>query len=1047
MRGTSGRLFCLVLALVALVLGAAGSSVTVRVLDAARAELAEAEAAAAGADASVTVSVGAGSRADAAATAGDSVSVGAGTGLAAMLQAPGGGGGPVLTSTAHLGWKVTKGPRMRSIAVLKRNTMYGVSRWGRALKYVPARNMWTRMSPRSFRVRDLAVGCRGNLFAVRRRNGTVVARAADGAWAPLVNVTEVQARLGANYTAAPEFVSVAAGAKPGDVYALARDGSLWRYGPRRAHFARLPGKFRSVSVKCTRGADTAGVFAVSANGGLYRLISRRLGRWVRVASGLRSVAAGKRTIVIGRNHRAYHLRPQRPGSAPSRSNGGNGRRRRRPIPLFIQLRRAGAARDGTVAGIKLDGRAVVRVIEDPIRDNLGIEAAAVLRRSQRGTWRRVRGARKIVQAFSPGRGKLYGVTRGGKLLRLSKRGASTWVPVPLPKGERVRRVTATCDGLTIAIVTRKLHTYLGNANAPRGDPEWSRVHESLSELAGGHSAQQLWGIKPSGRIVAFEAAAHRFALQRGPGRRAGGPRGPTGATMRSIAVGCDGAVWGVTRAGAAVAKPAVGGSWRLRARGVRAVARAGAHTFVLGRRGMLYMYRRGNKGRRASRHSGRRGRRRNLKPMRKRLRRVFGNADGELFGIDMRWRLVKFAPLHGSLSSRRRSSDSGSGSGSDSGSRDGSGEGGNYEDESGGRGWRRAGVRINDVCAGSRDSVWATQGTTVLRWSDATASFTVVPAPPLRRVHCGCDGSVWGSDIRARTVYRYRNIAAKGKEPSFEWERVPGSSKLGRVSAVSSTKAWGVDRRGQPVQWDEATLSWIVHPGKLRDIAASCKDGVVGIGRGGGIWERDGATGKWGRIGAGGVRASVGARDLYVIGKRGHLFKRELELPGEPVSANGKRWEILGRLRRVSAAADGTVWGVDKLGNAWQVHHEQLAELPVLSNLKVKKVSVNPADSLPTEPDGTPLDPFRAGMDPEAIALRKLDKQLSLSDVEKIATEGGSETDHAEALTDNSFDVAPQPSLAPEATQGDEIAPNENLKKSELVDFVNFGYDQVLGDP
>ena len=127
------------------------------------------------------------------------------------------------------------------------------------------------------------------------------------------------------------------------------------------------------------------------------------------------------------------------------------------------------------------------------------------------------------------------------------------------------------------------------------------------------------------------------------------------------------------------------------------------------------------------------------------------------------------------------------------------------------------------------------------------------------------------------------------------------------------------------------------------------------------------------------------------------------------------------------------------------VHHEMWAPAPAVPKLQVKQVTKNPVDDIPAEPDGTPPDPFRAGADPEVIALRKIEHDLSKSDVEKIALEGGSEVDHAQAIPP--IKEAPQPSLAPEAVEGDQMDPYERLKKSELVDFVNFGYDRILGDP
>lgn len=321
-----------------------------------------------------------------------------------------------------------------------------------------------------------------------------------------------------------------------------------------------------------------------------------------------------------------------------------------------------------------------------------------------------------------------------------------------------------------------------------------------------------------------------------------------------------------------------------------------------------------------------------------------------------------------------------------------------------------------------------------MRWSNKNEVFAVVPAPRLRTIKCGCDGSVWGM-AGVGAIYRLQDKA-------LGWERVPNSRKIGRIALSRKNAAWGVDLEGRPRKWDETTLSWKRYPGRLRDIQVSCSGARIGVGIGGGLWQWDHASRKWAKIGGGARRLAIGLGRVFVIGRVGHLFRRRL--PAVLPASRRERarlfratsWKVIGRqMRRIAAGADGTVWGVDRKRQIWKISHAHRAELPKLPGRNTVKLGDrNVADHELLQPDGWPADPFRAGSDPGVRPLMRLNRKLSERMYRALVRAPGGVLAQPKVQPPRNPPVI---RFAREAKLGDNIKPNDPLPQSELVDFVN----------
>ncbi len=751
-----------------------------------------------------------------------------------------------------------------------------------------------------------------------------------------------------------------AGGSSSDVFGLESDGRLLRFLPETGNWTTLNGSFERMTVGCD-GSRTGPIIGVTLAGNAWR--REPDGTWLEVASGVKMVAYGDRAYALDQSGELFKFTLPGPETSP---------RERLMFPLRQKFDTVGSGAGDTLFGARDGGKVHVLLHGDDFHRKLGIEQGPVLRRLQGGLWERVvpKGSRgpRIIRAASGGNGQIYGLTRKGRVVSRNQQGG--WDPVEAP--EAMRDIGVSCSGVVWA-VSRQLHTY-----RLRSDGAWERVLETLTRVSLGNTAHEVWGVNGEQDLVLYSTHDQKFVVQAG------------GRKIRRISAGCDGELWAVSEAGRLLSRPAAVAEWTERGRGVKVVAHGARGTYVLDRRGLLWRY---QPPQRAEDGEGKS----NWVAMHKQLRSIATDADGALFGVDMKWRFVQFHP-------------------------DGRGRR-VYND------WIRVPGRLDDLCVGSRRAIYGLRNGRLLRWSEASKTFAVVPAPRLRSIRCGCDGVIWAM-ARIGSVYRF-------EDPKLGWERVPNSRSIGRLAVARKGQAWGVDRRGRPVEWDEKTRLWLPHPGRLRDIAVSCEGQRVGVGINGGLWQWDRATEKWAKIGAGVRRVAVGGSRIYAIGIVRHLFARRLSVRVPRTRAGRLRdaalWRIIGRkMRRVSTAVDGTVWGVDSKGRVWKIHHALRAELPKLPT--AVPAAPAKADHEALQPDGWEADPFRAGADPVARALLRVNRKLPERMLRRIARAPGGILPKRPPIS------RPKPSqirYAREAKLGDNPDPMEALPQNDLVDFVN----------
>lgn len=164
------------------------------------------------------------------------------------------------------------------------------------------------------------------------------------------------------------------------------------------------------------------------------------------------------------------------------------------------------------------------------------------------------------------------------------------------------------------------------------------------------------------------------------------------------------------------------------------------------------------------------------------------------------------------------------------------------------------------------------------------------------------------------------------------WRQMSGN--LVEIAAGSATQVWGLDKDDRIFAWDALAERWVEKPGRLATLSIGADGHVVGVNRQAQAFAWNPPGGNWLPLnlrflcpnGKGGYAPVGGKLQQIAVGKQGVVFA--LSDSGGIYKQGGDGWYPLfsvekpGEMRlyhdfsAIAAAADGSVWAIDKAGHA-----------------------------------------------------------------------------------------------------------------------------------
>ncbi|MBV9760868.1 MAG: hypothetical protein JO340_09920 [Acidobacteriaceae bacterium] len=227
----------------------------------------------------------------------------------------------------------------------------------------------------------------------------------------------------------------------------------------------------------------------------------------------------------------------------------------------------------------------------------------------------------------------------------------------------------------------------------------------------------------------------------------------------------------------------------------------------------------------------------------------------------------------------------------------------------------------------------------IYRWNAASQSFEQVPGT-LAQIAAGSDGDAWGVNANG-AIFHFDGA-------SQTWKNVPG--ELSTIAVGFDGAVWGINNSQAIFRFNPGLGAFEYVPGELADIQVGADGGVLGVNAGGNVYHFNRLRQAWDQIGSGmeGAVLAVGSdanawmsqgettwrynaalNDFYSTGTEGTEVAASVDgsawsMAGDaiaelsPPTVTLNSWhEIPGQLAQLSAASDGTVWGVNASGQIY----------------------------------------------------------------------------------------------------------------------------------
>ncbi|HYH80525.1 MAG TPA: tectonin domain-containing protein [Longimicrobium sp.] len=243
--------------------------------------------------------------------------------------------------------------------------------------------------------------------------------------------------------------------------------------------------------------------------------------------------------------------------------------------------------------------------------------------------------------------------------------------------------------------------------------------------------------------------------------------------------------------------------------------------------------------------------------------------------------------------------------------------------------WHSVPGTLTQVSVGGVGHIWGVNAEhTVFQRQNAGWSRPV-PEQPLVSVSVGADGTVWG--VNKVGENGYENFRRDGDI----WTPIDG--KLKQISVGSAEHVWGVDDKGQIRERFED--GWrIINGPQLASVSVGADGTVWGVKTGGVVMRRDGHN--WSSVDSALLtQVSVGsATQVWGVDGKGKIWTWDGNTRTlKEVTTTGTG---TGTFTNISAASDGTVWGLKKTLDPNSIYYRLNAAPLVIYNSGLTEVDL-----------------------------------------------------------------------------------------------------------
>lgn len=270
--------------------------------------------------------------------------------------------------------------------------------------------------------------------------------------------------------------------------------------------------------------------------------------------------------------------------------------------------------------------------------------------------------------------------------------------------------------------------------------------------------------------------------------------------------------------------------------------------------------------------------------------------------------------------------------------------------------WQEIPGTLAQIAVGSDGAVWGLNSAHfVYRFNPATQSFSQV-AGALTQIFVGGDGDVWG--LNNQSLFHFNQLTQ-----SFD---PPVSTALAQVTVGSGSNVYGLNSSNQVCQvtGPSGTCNWI--PGAMSELVAGANGAVWGIDPAGGIWtlnQPTQATGAFHAMPGNFSQIAVGADgSTWALTSNGFIYsfnaatRSWTQVPGSlaqlAIASEGMVWglngtgsvyrfnpssqswtQIPGSLAHLAIGANGAVWGLNSSGQIYSFNASAQAWTEIPGNL------------------------------------------------------------------------------------------------------------------
>ena len=511
--------------------------------------------------------------------------------------------------------------------------------------------------------------------------------------------------------------------------------------------------------------------------------------------------------------------------------------------------------------------------------------------------------------------QVFGLSNEGHIVSFSRVTRSWTRFEPEEKTPRLA-VDISCDGV-LWMIDAQHHVY--RKTDARNTGEWQLVSRGAVTDVSVGIGDRAWAVAMDGQASQYVEATGEF--QR------------SDAVLSNVAVGCDGAVWGVTR-NSNLWKLLEDGKWAEEAQGVKAVD-VSHDMYVIDAKGSLFAYRPPAAGKAASAAD--------WVDMKTKAVSVSGGPDGTLWVVDDKGAAFRHhgQDVEKALSRRARLELEAK-------------QGGTWVDVPGSG-------DIMAIASGMKGELYGITQSPEFQLrrfnEDKPDEWDVVPSPKLRSLDVGCDGlSIWGIGVDDH-VHHYagngewmssdeplvavtvgkdeddvfglrRTRAADGTAKLELTRKVAGGAEASSGAAPTASVTWKVQRNGGDLVF-------------LDQVAAGCDGTVWGVDDAGHLFSRNDATdSSFKPRGDDVYNVAVGDK-VFLLDNNRFLFEYRSPKINDVEPSEGKHnWKLMHkRLQSVAAGID-SLYGIDMLGKVVRFQADTPAPVDPNAWVAVREASV-----------------------------------------------------------------------------------------------------------